>query len=185
MELSNTAYVVLGALEGGPRSGYDIKRFADNAIRLFWAVGFAQLYPELKQLCESGLIEAEDASTGGRKRTLYRVTDLGLEALADWVSDPETPPQELRDELLVRLFFSDAADQETRVQLAKRGVERHRALVAAMRKKAEGAESAAWQPMHRELLDLGIAYHTFMGDWFDHLGERLATPSDGPKEQPE
>jgi len=175
MQLSNTAYVVLGALERRPRSGYDIKQFADKDIRLFWAVGFAQLYPELKQMVEAGLIEAEDASTGGRKRTLYRITDLGLEALADWVSDPDTPPQELRDELLVRLFFSDVADRSTRIQLATRGAERHRAARAAMyrEKEVSAVPATSWGSMHREVFDLGVAYHTFMSDWFDGLVERL------------
>ena len=30
MDLTNTAYVVLGALDERPRSGYDIKHFADK-----------------------------------------------------------------------------------------------------------------------------------------------------------
>jgi DNA-binding PadR family transcriptional regulator len=181
MQLSNTAYVVLGALEGRPKSGYDIKQFADKDIRLFWAVGFAQLYPELKHLCEAGLIEAEDASTGGRKRTLYRNTDLGREALADWVSDPDTPPQELRDELLVRLFFSDVAEPSTRIRLANLAAERHRAARAGMYREKEKSQAALpgpWQPMHREVFDLGVAYHTFMSDWFDGLAERLSGPQE-------
>ena len=41
MELSNTAYVILGALHERPRSGYDIKAFADHSTRHFWAVSYA------------------------------------------------------------------------------------------------------------------------------------------------
>src|SRR5438105_15210509 len=119
MELSNTAYVILGALHERPRSGYDIKAFADQAIRHFWAVSYGQLYPELKRLLDAGLIEAEDQPTGSRQRTLYRLTRLGEEALADWVSDLDQRSCEIRDEMLVRLFFSGVVEPETRVQLAR------------------------------------------------------------------
>jgi len=98
MELNNTAYVILGALHERPRSGYDIKAFADGSTRHFWAVSYGQLYPELKRLLDAGLIEAEDQPTGSRHRTLYRLTRAGEEALADWVSDAGIRPIELRDE---------------------------------------------------------------------------------------
>ncbi|MGH7910421.1 MAG: PadR family transcriptional regulator [Candidatus Dormibacteraceae bacterium] len=181
MDLSSTAYVVLGALDERPRSGYDIKQFADKSIRLFWAVGFGQLYPELKLLTEAGLIEGSDASTGGRKRTLYRITDRGREALADWVSDAGDRPQEVRDELLVRLFFSDAADLSTRVSLAGRIAERHRASRAYLchdAEKREVREPGPERSMHKEVLDFGIAYHTFIEEWFEHLAQRLSENED-------
>src|SRR5215467_15123376 len=110
MELSNTAYVILGALHERPRSGYDIKSFADASTRHFWAVSYGQLYPELKHLQDAGLIEATSQPTGSRPRTLYRITPVGAEALADWVADTSVRPCEIRDEMLVRLFFSDAVE---------------------------------------------------------------------------
>ncbi len=178
MDLTNTAYVVLGALDERPRSGYDIKHFADKSIRLFWAVGFGQLYPELKNLTEAGLIEATDAPTGGRKRTIYRITDLGREALADWVSDTGARPQEVRDELLVKLFFSGAVDAQIRTELAQLIATRHRAARAELRSEAESValRRSPELPMHQELLAFGVAYHTFISDWFDSLAGRLSGP---------
>jgi PadR family transcriptional regulator, regulatory protein AphA len=188
MDLTNTAYVVLGALDERPRSGYDIKQFADKAIRLFWAVGFGQLYPELKNLTEAGLIEAADAPTGGRKRTIYRITDLGREALADWVSDTEPKPQEVRDELLVKLFFSGAVDAQTRTDLARLVATRHRASRAELCSDAEKRavrEKGPELAMHLEILDFGVAYHTFISGWFDGLAERLSGPEKPEKPEAE
>jgi DNA-binding PadR family transcriptional regulator len=71
MELGATAYVILGILNLGPHSGYDIKQLADMSTRHFWATSYGQIYPELKRLSESGLIKSEDASRGTRQRTLY------------------------------------------------------------------------------------------------------------------
>ena len=56
MELGPTAYVILGMLALGPRSGYDIKQFADFSTRHFWATSYGQIYPELKRLTEAGLV---------------------------------------------------------------------------------------------------------------------------------
>ncbi|MBA2475636.1 MAG: PadR family transcriptional regulator, partial [Actinobacteria bacterium] len=37
MRATAVSYVILGALRGGPKSGYDIKQLVDNATRFFWA----------------------------------------------------------------------------------------------------------------------------------------------------
>jgi DNA-binding PadR family transcriptional regulator len=171
MELSNTAYVILGALHDRPRSGYDIKAFADASTRHFWATSYGQLYPELKRLLDAGLIEAEDQPTGSRQRTLYRLTRIGEEALADWVSDTGLRPCEIRDEMLVRLFFSDAVGGEKRVEQARNMAARHRALASGLRKQGENRPQK--HPMHAEVLRFGIELHEFMTDWYERLAARL------------
>jgi DNA-binding PadR family transcriptional regulator len=174
MELSNTAYVILGALHERPRSGYDIKAFADSSTRHFWAVSYGQLYPELKRLLDAGLIESEDQPTGSRQRTLYRLTRLGDEALADWVSDAGIRPCEIRDEMLVRLFFSDAVGLEKRVELARNMAGRHRAQASGLRKQDEKLHATGCEnPMHEEVLEFGIGLHEFMTAWYERLAARL------------
>ena len=68
MELSPTAYVILGMLRLGARSGYDIKRWVEVSTRVFWTISQAQIYPTLAQLEELGLIEGVDQPTGKRRR---------------------------------------------------------------------------------------------------------------------
>src|SRR5215470_3236086 len=168
MELSNTAYVILGALHERPRSGYDIKAFADASTRHFWAVSYGQLYPELKRLLDAGLIAAEDQPTGSRQRTLYRLTPLGEDALADWVSDTGVRPCEIRDEMLVRLFFSDAAPLDTRIELARNMAARHRALASGLGKHEEKRMAMQREnPMHSEVLHFGIDLHEHLADWYE------------------
>lgn len=190
MELSNTAYVILGALYERTRSGYDIKSFADSSTRHFWAVSYGQLYPELKRLLDAGLIEASDQPTGSRQRTLYRLTPLGADALAGWVSDTSSRSCELRDEMLVRLFFSDAVEPRTRSELAHNMADRHRALADDLRRK-EGHMGSTPEKcgMHREVLHFGIELHDFMAGWYDRLVDRLEEddlpPNPGPPPQAE
>jgi PadR family transcriptional regulator AphA len=67
MELSPTAYVILGMLRNQPRSGYEIKRVVDLSTRFFWAASYGQIYPELRALAQAGLVEGESRPTGGRR----------------------------------------------------------------------------------------------------------------------
>ena len=43
MELSPTAYVILGMLRLGKRTGYDMKQLVDRSTRFFWAASYGQI----------------------------------------------------------------------------------------------------------------------------------------------
>ena len=71
MDLSKTAYVILGMLRMGKRTGYEIKSLVDVSARFFWAASYGQIYPELKRLEEAGLIRGQATETGERRRREY------------------------------------------------------------------------------------------------------------------
>lgn len=134
--MSRTAItpVVLGMLALGPRSGYDIKAAVDRSTRFFWAGSYGQIYPELRRLEAEGLIVGEDASNGARSRRVYELTDDGRKALEDWLLGEGTTI-ELRDESLLRLFFSDALPREQALGLLearKRGHEEYLDVLRAI-----------------------------------------------------
>ena len=85
MELSPTAYVILGMLGWRPMSGYEIKSIVDKSTRFFWAASYGQIYPELRRLSDAGLIEGEASPQGGRKRNVYRLTTAGRKELRAWL----------------------------------------------------------------------------------------------------
>src|SRR3954470_22911869 len=97
--------VILGLLQLGPRSGYEIKQVVDRSTRFFWAASYGQIYPELKRLEQEGLIAGDDAPTGGRARRVYRLPPAGRTELAGWLRSEGELTVELRDESLLRLFF--------------------------------------------------------------------------------
>src|SRR4051794_33633283 len=105
--LSPTAYVILGMIRTGPRSGYEIKAAVDNTTRFFWAASYGQIYPELKRLSEAGLAVGVDSPTGGRRRTVYEITADGEEELKAWLRQPPET-YEMREEGLLKLFFAAA-----------------------------------------------------------------------------
>jgi DNA-binding PadR family transcriptional regulator len=125
MELKPAAYVMLGMLRLGARSGYEIRRAAELSLRFFWAVSPRQIYAELRELEDLGLVRGSDDPKGSTKRRMFTLTRSGEQALAGWVSDPEIGSFEWRDLGLLKLFFSDVAT-----------VAERRALVTAIRARA-------------------------------------------------
>jgi PadR family transcriptional regulator, regulatory protein AphA len=134
MKTTAVTPVVLGLLSLGPRSGYDIKTVVDRSTRFFWAASYGQIYPELRRLEEEGLIEGEDASNGARGRRTYKLTEAGREALRAWLLG-STTTVELRDESLLRLFFSDNLPREQALVLLegrRRGHEEYLEVLRAI-----------------------------------------------------
>ena len=43
MELSKTAYVILGMLRTRAHTGYEIKSIVDHSTRFFWAASYGQI----------------------------------------------------------------------------------------------------------------------------------------------
>ncbi len=168
MELSPTAYVILGMLAWRPMSGYDIKATADRSTRFFWATSYGQIYPELRRLSEAGLVEGEADARGGRRRTSYSLTPAGREALEGWLSE-DAATFEMRDEALLRLFFAAAAPDTAVASLdAKRGY--HEATLRQLREIEAAVHPEGFAGL---VLRYGIESSEWMAGWCAREAERL------------
>jgi PadR family transcriptional regulator, regulatory protein AphA len=103
--LSETSYVVLALLERvQPATPYDLKRLTERSTINFWAVPHAQLYSECARLAVEGLL-TEEQEQAGRRRRFYSLTDLGCQALREWLEAPIEALVEVRDLGILKLFF--------------------------------------------------------------------------------
>jgi DNA-binding PadR family transcriptional regulator len=170
-QLTNTSYLLLGFLESHPRSGYDIKQIADHSTRFFWQVSYGQIYPELKRLADLGLAVQQPGSRGGRTRNVFRVTAKGRQALRSWLAEaPASGSFEMRDELLLKLFFSDAAGPQVKRSILERMRLREEAAIAELR-SVEPLARAAITDRGRAKLEVllgGIKLHE---TYLNHLRE--------------
>jgi PadR family transcriptional regulator, regulatory protein AphA len=170
-ELSKPAYVVLGMIATGRRSGYAISRTAKEATRHFWATSDGQIYPQLKKLSEEGYITGERESQGGRERVMYSLTDKGQEALDEWLNSGARVHFELRDEGVLKLFFAEAVSvDQLRAQIAVMR-ERHRRALDTL---SELQPKAGDQACALLTLRFGLELQEFAIDWYDRLDEQLA-----------
>ena len=117
-DLNGTAYVVLRMLGLGARTGYDVKNIVDKSARFFWAASYGQIYPELKRLEDQGLVHGRPEPLGGRARTVYDLTEAGKAVLEHWLAADDEPSYELRDEGMLKLFFSDSLP-ERRIEIVR------------------------------------------------------------------
>jgi PadR family transcriptional regulator, regulatory protein AphA len=172
--LSPTARAILGMIALGNRTGYDIKRVVDKSTRHFWAASYGQIYPELGRLEEAGLVRGRSEPSGGRARRVYELTPRGEDALRGWLASGEEPTYELRDEGMLKLFFSDSLPEQ-RIANLRSMRERQERKLAELR-ELEG-KTGEWHTGPRMTLEMGIAYAQFMADWCAETERRLARES--------
>ena len=123
--LPHSAYVVLGLLDVyGPGTPYDLKRWLEPSVGYFWSFPRAQLYVEPQRLADLGLVD-EVREPSGRRRRRFSITPAGRQALRDWISSDESPPAELRDPGLLKLFFARPVDTAAVVALARANAAEH------------------------------------------------------------
>jgi DNA-binding PadR family transcriptional regulator len=96
------AHVLLTSLIEKPSTGIDLARRFDRSMGFFWNATHQQIYRELSAMQQKNWISTlEDHDANTRKKT-YQVEALGRAELADWMVK-QSPPAQLRDDLMVRL----------------------------------------------------------------------------------
>ena len=175
VELSPTGRVILGMIAWGKRTGYDIKTFVDKTTRYFWAASYGQIYPELKRLEDRGLIRGRPEPSGGRARTVYGLTEAGKAALEHWLAADDEPSYELRDEGMLKLFFSDSLP-ERRIEIVRAMRTREERDLAHLRSLEPHASKG---PTGSYLtLQLGIDFTESIINWCEATERRLAAESE-------
>jgi DNA-binding PadR family transcriptional regulator len=164
--LGAPAYVVLGMVRLGARSGYEIKQMVELSIRFFWTISQVQIYPSLERLESAGLVKGRSEPQGKRPKRVYEITTRGQEALRQWLSQPDPMPFELRDLGLVKLFFADALDRQEAIALLIAVKARSQERVAMLRAIESATDVAGTEENVYPLLTLqmGIRFHQAMID---------------------
>ncbi len=176
VELSVNAYVVLGLVRLGSRSGYEIKRAAEASTRFFWALSPPQIYSELAALERSKLLRGRESPRGGRQRRVYELTPAGEQALRDWLRAPGEQTMEVRDIALLKLFFADVLTPaevleqvDTMRQRSQAALERFQAQIIPLAERTDDAGA------HFPLVAARYAerMHQWIIAWCDELEAEL------------
>ena len=112
-ELSLFSYEIMGLVGQGGAAPHDLLRMAQRGRILDWA-GESQYYVEPKRLAKLGYLEARKEPGRTRPRTVYTLTDKGLDALRNYARTPVTLTP-VKSELLMRLLIADIADLRERL----------------------------------------------------------------------
>src|SRR5215208_5969993 len=142
-DLSLFSIEILGLVGRDGAGPHDLLRMAQRGRMLAWA-GESQYYTEPKRLAKLGYLTARKEPGKTRERTVYALTDKGLDALREYARTPVsfTP---LKSDALLRLLICDlVGEQVTRESMA--GL---RDDVADIERRLDDAERRAEGLPHR------------------------------------
>jgi DNA-binding PadR family transcriptional regulator len=142
-DLSLFSYEILGLVGRHGAGAHDLLRMAKRGRMLDWA-GESQYYVEPKRLARLGYLEARKEPGKTRERTVYSITEKGLEALREYALTPVrfTP---LKSDPLLRLLIADLVGEEpTRASIATL-----RADIAELSAQLDESEERAHELPHR------------------------------------
>jgi DNA-binding PadR family transcriptional regulator len=142
-ELTLFSYEILGLVGRGGAGAHDLLRLARRGRMLDWA-GESQYYVEPKRLARLGYLDARKEPGKTRERTVYTLTDKGLDALAEYARTPVaiTP---VKSEPLLRLLICDLVGED----VTRESLLTLRDDIADLRARLDDAERTAAELPHR------------------------------------
>lgn len=105
-KLTTTSYLILGHLALRDWSTYELAQQLKRSTRHYWPRAESKIYEEPKKLVAHGLATATREHTGRRPRTVYKITEQGRAALAQWLEEPAQPPL-VEFEGIVKVLFAE------------------------------------------------------------------------------
>ncbi len=98
-------YGVLGLLTGEPLHGYEVKNRFEAMLGGTWEVNIGQIYTTLQRLERDGLVRPV-GERGDRGKLLYELSSEGRKALDEWLDTPDLGPQQLHEDIYVKLLLA-------------------------------------------------------------------------------
>jgi PadR family transcriptional regulator, regulatory protein AphA len=173
------SYVVLGLVaRDGPSTPYAIKTAVGRGVAQFWPFPHSQIYAESERLARLGLLAEEREHTGRRRRS-YRITAEGRATLAGWLAEPTAEPPQFRSLGLLKLFFSQHAEPEHVLELAKAQLTLHRQFLDATAGIIERLQARGDRPGQLAVAEImAEGFRAMAGEW--ERVERAAAEPPGP-----
>lgn len=106
-------YALLGFLNFGPKTGYELQRKIKNSINYFWTSTQSQIYRTLSRMENESLIVSKIHYQDDKpNKKIYSITSKGKDELIKWLSTPINIPNH-RNPFLIQFFFSGNLEKET------------------------------------------------------------------------
>jgi DNA-binding PadR family transcriptional regulator len=178
-------HALLGFLNYGPHTGYELKKVFDLSVAHFWNAELSQIYPTLKALESEGLVEMNVEVQADRpNRKVYSITDDGRRDLIEWLATPAESEQ-VREPLLVKLFFGSNLGRRQLVAVLQKRADDLRETLAKSRHGCEAVAGLARviglerEGLFWELTMDAELKHTIAAlDWTEEAIHRLQSAND-------
>jgi DNA-binding PadR family transcriptional regulator len=98
-------YGVLGLIAAEPLHGYEVKNRFEAMLGGTWEVNIGQIYTTLQRLERDGLVRPV-GPRGDRGKLVYELSPEGRKSLDEWLAEPDSGPQQLHEEIYVKLLLA-------------------------------------------------------------------------------
>jgi PadR family transcriptional regulator, regulatory protein AphA len=167
-DLTLFSYEMLALVGRGGAGPHDLRQMANYGRFLAWA-GESQYYVEPKRLAKLGYLDSRKEPGKTRERTVYTLTEKGLDALREWVRTPVgfTP---LKSDALIRILATDLVGEDA----VREGFASLRDDLEDMRARvAETAERAKALPHREQYLRLGLGFVEGLIGLYEELVDKV------------
>jgi DNA-binding PadR family transcriptional regulator len=173
-------YGLLGLLNYGKMSGYDLDTAFKDSLAFFWQGQTSQIYRELATMEESGWVTSEiEFQTDKPNKKWYSLTPTGKQEFMNWLTLSEGVAEDIlhmRSSFLMRLFFAGELPPEHTVTMLQNV---HIACSRALEDMTAAPESATkYQNMianperagyWRMVMLFGESYYKAIAQWADSM----------------
>lgn len=169
-------FILLGFLNYQPMTGYDLKLSIDSSTSHFWHAHHSQIYTTLRQMEQNQLVTSVYIKEESQPdRRVYTITEGGRQAMTEWLGQSMAEATQIKEELLVRVFFSarrDPQDVLAELRLQRRLHQEKLAAYRQITKKVphmqhSNSELLRDQVFWRATLELGMRYEEMYLGWLN------------------
>ena len=171
---------ILGLLNYGSMTGYDITRIFRDSLSYFWNAQTSQIYRELKTLKENGWATDETVVQAGKPdKNVFSITESGRQELNRWLIS-DSSELVTRNPLLMKTFFRgerSAAENLAYFEGLQNACLRFADQMRTTPPDVEGYAAAVDDPQKaiywQMTLDFGELYIGMLLEWVDRCKQRL------------
>jgi DNA-binding PadR family transcriptional regulator len=159
-------YAILGLLHYKDMHGYRIKEVIENEFGFMWSINYGQIYPNLKQLEQEGLVTKVDvAQKNAPDRKLYSITEKGKDAFAEWVNTAPERGMLIRDPFLLKFVFLSFGDRTRALEIIEEQIRIYAGDLSSRQHRYDTKPSEALNV--RLMRELGISLNEMMLAWLE------------------
>ena len=174
---------ILGLLNYGDMSGYEIRQVFKDSLNYFWTAQTSQIYREIGGLEKNGWIEKRTVEQAGKpNKNICSITDEGRKELLRWLSEPDAD-MDIRSSTLMKVFFMGELPISKSLEFFKELNKEYRIVLSNLQKAnnsinlyremiPDKRNALFWQMT----LDFGKRYMQMYLDWTEsciHLVESM------------
>ena len=172
---------VLGFLNYGSMSGYDLAKAFSSSVQFFWNAQNSQIYLVLDKLEKQGLVTHElIVQTDKPSKKLYSITETGKTEFLRWLAAPnESISAEFKSAFLMKVFFSGNRSPAENIAMFRTFIDDCRSVLHSMNSIPDSVrrysqDVPAEAPLYWEFAaDFGYSYIKMCMEWAERCVNKL------------